>query len=131
MPPETQSPAPPGFLSSFRTLGEGLLAGAQDRLALFSLELQEEKFRLVQTLFWISAAVFSGVMAITFASLTLVYCFWESARLAVLGGLTLFFAAALTTIVLAFRAFLVRQPRPFAGTLEELDADRACIRNGN
>ena len=45
------------------------------------------------TFIWISAAVFAAMMTLTFASLTLVYLFWESARLAVLGGLTAFFAA--------------------------------------
>jgi uncharacterized membrane protein YqjE len=128
---ETATPAKPGILGSIRVLGESLVSGLQDRVALFSLELQEEKFRLVQTLFWISAAVFTAGMAIAFASLALVYAFWESARLAVLGGLALFYTAALVAIVIAFRAYLVRQPRPFAGTLQELETDRSCIRNGN
>ena len=72
-----------GFISSLRTLGDGLVAGVEERLELFSIELQEEKFRLIQTFVWISAAVFTGMMTITFASLTLVYFFWESGRLAV------------------------------------------------
>jgi len=127
----TPPPVSPGFLGSFRMLGDSLLTSVQDRLALVSLELQEEKFRLIRIFFWISAAVFTGAMAMTFASLALVYLFWESARLAVLGGLALFYAAALGAIVVAFRAYLARQPRPFAATLQELDADRACIRNGN
>jgi uncharacterized membrane protein YqjE len=128
---ETPSPAPLGFLGSFRALGDGLLASVQDRLALFSLELQEEKFRLIRIFFWISAAVFTGMMAVTFASLALVYLFWESARLAVLGGLALFYIAALVVILVAFRAYLARQPRPFAATLQELDTDRTCIRTGS
>jgi NADP-dependent 3-hydroxy acid dehydrogenase YdfG len=37
---------------------------------------------------WISATVFTAFMAIAFASLTLVYAFWESARLPVLIGLS-------------------------------------------
>jgi len=103
----------------------------QDRLRLFTVELQEEKFRLVKTFIWISAAVFSGVMAITFVSLTLVYLFWESARLAVLGGLALIYTAALITIIIAFRRYLARQPDPFASTLQEIGEDRACIRTEN
>ena len=117
-----------GFISSFRTLGDGLLATVQDRLELFSVELQEEKFRLILTFVWISAAVFTGVMAITFASLTLVYLFWESARLAVLGGLTAFYVGALVVIIFAFHRYIRRQPSPFAATRQELGKDRACIR---
>lgn len=127
MPPASQRPA--GLLGAFRALGDGLLASLQDRLALFSLELQEEKFRLIQIFIWISAAVFTGVMAITFASLTLVYLFWASARLAVLGGLALLYAGALVAIIVSFRRYLARQPKPFAATLQEITEDRACIRN--
>ena len=127
----TATPGSTGFLSSLRALGDGLLATAQYRLELFSVELQEEKFRLIQIFIWISAAVFTGMMAIAFASLTLVYLFWESARLAVLGGLTVFYAGALVAVVIAFRRFLARQPSPFSATRQELGADRACIRNEN
>jgi uncharacterized membrane protein YqjE len=38
---ETAAPGTPGILHSFRVLGEGLLATVQDRLELFSVELQE------------------------------------------------------------------------------------------
>ena len=121
----------PGFLGSFRVLGDSLLASVQDRLELFTIELQEEKFRLIQTFLWISAAVFTGMMAITFASLTLVYLFWESARLAVLGGLTLLYAGALVGIIVAFRRYRARLPNPFTATLQEIGDDRACIQPEN
>lgn len=121
----------PGLIGAWRTLGESLLGTVQDRLELFSVELQEEKFRLIRTFVWISAAVFTGMMAITFASLTVVYLFWDSARLGVLGGLTVFYTGALVLITAALRRYLARQPRPFAATREELGADRACIRTTN
>lgn len=127
----TDPPAAPGFLDSFRALSDGLLATAEDRLELFSVELQEEKFRLIQIFFWISAAAFTGMMAITFASLTLVYFFWDSARLAVLGGLTAFYAVALVIIIIAYRRFTARLPSPFLASRQELREDRACIRKEN
>ena len=125
---DKSAPGPPGILDSFRALGDGLLATVQDRLHLFSVELQEEKLRLIKTFVWICAAVFAGMMAIAFASLTLVYFFWADARLAVLGGLTLFYAGALGAIVVAFRRFIAAQPSPFAATQQEIGEDRACIR---
>ena len=126
---EPATPASAGFLHSLRALGDGLLATVQDRLELFSVELQEEKFRLIQIFVWISAAIFTGMMALAFASFTLVYLFWPSARLAVLGGLTVFYAGAMVAIVIAFRRFLARQPRPFSATRQEIGKDRTCIRN--
>ncbi len=128
---EPATPASAGFLHSLRALGDGLLATVQDRLELFSVELQEEKFRLIQMFVWISAAVFTGMLAVTFASLTLVYLFWDTARLAVLGGLTVFYAGALVAIIIALRRFIARQPQPFSATREEIGEDRACIRNEN
>ena len=121
----------PGFLSSFRALGDSLLGTLQDRLELFSVELQEEKYRLIQTFVWISAAVCTGMLAITFASLTVVYLFWDSARLVVLGGLTAFYGGAAVATIVAFRRFLARQPLPFAATRQEIGADRVCMRNDN
>ena len=123
------TPNPGGILGSLRSLGDGLLANVQDRLELFSVELQEEKFRLIQTFVWISAAVFAGMMAVTFASLTLVYLFWASARLAVLGGLTLLYAGTLLVIIIMLRRLLARRPKPFAATLHAISEDRECIRN--
>ncbi len=126
---ETATPGSAGFVSSLRALGDGLLATTQDRLDLFSIELQEEKFRLIQTFIWISAAVCVGMMSIAFASLTLVYLFRESSRLAVLCGLTFFFAGALVVIIIAFRRFVSRHPVPFTATRREIGEDRACIQS--
>ena len=126
---QTAPSAPAGILDSFRVLGESLLATVQDRLELFSVELQEEKYRLILTFVWISAAVFTGMMAIVFASLTVVYLFWESARLAVLGGLTVLYVSALVIIIVSFRRFIARQPSPFSATRQEIGKDRTCIRN--
>jgi len=126
---ETTAPSSAGFIDSFRLLGDTLLTTVQDRLELFSVELQEEKFRLILTFIWIRAAVFTGMMAIVFASLTVVYLFWESARLAVLGGLTVLYVSALVIIIVSFRRFIARQPSPFSATRQEIGKDRTCIRN--
>ena len=128
---ESSPPVSPGFIAALGKLGDGLLGGIKTRIELLSVELQEEKFRLIQTFVWISAAVFTGVMAITFASLSLVYLFWETARLGVLIALTVAYTVALLALIAAFRRFIARQPKPFAATLAELETDRACIRNPN
>ena len=122
------APAPAGFLGSLQQLGDGLLAAVQSRVEMFSAELQEEKFRLIQSFVWISAAIFTGAMALAFASLTLVYALHENARLAALAGLTLLYTGALIAILILFRRHLARQPRPFDDTLRELAADRSCFR---
>lgn len=123
--------SPPGFFDSFRALGDGLIASVKDRIELVSLELQEEKIRLIQIIIWITALLFSCAMAFTFVSVTFVYLFWESARLTVLGGLAFFYTSAAVVIGIAFRRYLARLPRPFASTIDELKEDRACIPKQN
>lgn len=124
-------PAPVSYLASVRTLGDNLLAGVQERVELFSLEVKEEKYRLVQMFAWASAVFYLAMMMITFGSLTLVYMFWDTHRLAALAGLTGLYALMLVGTVIAFRRYLARQPAPFQATQQELEDDRECIRNGN
>jgi uncharacterized membrane protein YqjE len=124
-------PEPPGFVGALRELADGILEGVQDRIALLAVELQEEKVRLISTLVWVGTAFFAGMMALIFSSLALVYIFWESARLAVLGGLGAAYTIALIAIVIHLRRRLARHPRPFGAVLEELSRDRACIRQND
>jgi uncharacterized membrane protein YqjE len=123
-----QTPAAAGLLGSIRGLADGLLDSARDRIELFSLELHEEKFRIIQLFIWISAAVFSAILAITFVSLTIVYLFWDSARLAVLTGFAVVYTGVFLAVLRYCRQFVAQQPRPFESTLSELKQDRTCIR---
>ena len=121
-------PASGGVLSSIRGLADGLLQTAHDRLELFAVELHEEKFRVIQLFIWISAAIFSAILAITFVSLAVVYLFWDSARLAVLGGFALLYIGIFVGVLRYCQKFIARQPRPFESTIAELQQDRTCIR---
>src|SRR5882757_4153547 len=103
-----------GVLSAAGSFLESVIGLARNRLELFSAELQEEKYRVIQTMVWIAAAVFAAAMAMAFASLTLVYLFWERARLEVLVSLTIFYVAALGIILWRFKRFVNLQPKLFA-----------------
>ena len=116
-----------GLLASLRRLGENLLSTVHDRIELVAVELQEEKLRLVQTFIWISTAVFTGMMALVFVSLTIVYLFWDQWRLGVLITLAVVYTLIFIAVVLAFRRHLAREPRPLDATLKELAEDRSCI----
>ena len=125
---DTQVPGPSGLLGSLRGFADGLLGSVQDRVELLSIELHEEKHRLIQIIIWISAVVLTGMLAIIFASLAMVFWFWETARVPVAFGLAGAYAVGFIAVIFYFRRFLARQPRPFAGTLSELKTDRTCIR---
>ena len=128
---DNRTPASSGLIDAFRKLGESLIGTIHDRLELLSVEFQEEKIRLIRLFVAISVALFSGMMAVTFASITLVYLFWESARLFVLIALTLLYGGGAAWIVLSVRRAFLTQSKPFEGTLQELKEDRECFRTPN
>lgn len=125
-PPESETP---GLIESLRSLAVNLIGTLHDRVELFSLELEEERTRLIQTMVWISIALFLGMMAAVLLSLTIVYLFWDSARIFVLIGLTLLYSGGLAVAVVSVRRSFARQPRPFAATLSELQEDKSCIQD--
>ena len=62
---ETQTPGSSGLLGSLRGFADGLIGSVHDRVELLSIELHEEKHRLIQILIWISVIVFTGFLALT------------------------------------------------------------------
>jgi len=124
-----ESPAakPSSVLTAASSLLDSVLSSVHNRVQILSIELQEEKIRFIQLLIWVGAIVFAGMMTLAFASLTVIYIFWENARLAALGGMTLFYAVGLIVLWKRLQIYLARQPKPFEATLSELEKDRSCI----
>ncbi len=120
-----------GLLGSLRGFADGLLGSAHDRLELLAVEWQEEKLRLIQIVVWLSAIVLLGFLAMAFVSFALVVLFWETARLAAIAAVAGFYLVGLVALIFAFRRYLRKQPKPFAGTLSELREDRECIQADN
>lgn len=128
---ETQSPGSSGLLGSLRGFADGIIGTVRDRIELFSVELQEEKLRLVQTFIWAAAAVVLALLTLIFASIALLAIFWDTARVAVAIGIALTYLGGFVATLVAFKRFLARQPKPFDATLRELREDGACIRTEN
>lgn len=113
------------FLRAFASNLAGIL---RSRLELFSAELAEEGYRLVQMLIWATVAIFSGIMAFILINVTVVYLFWEEARLTVLISLTLFYTLVLAAIAIGFTRYIKRQRPPFSATIHEFHKDYECFR---
>lgn len=120
----------PGVWASLKRILDTLLATAQSRIELFAVELQEEKCRLMEALLCAVAVAAFGIMTLTLVTFLLVVLFWENGRLIALGGLSVLY---LTGTVLAWRALRshLNARSAFAGTLEELKKDRACLGTNN
>ena len=126
---DPQSP-PDGLFQNLKRLADGGLALAQGRIELFSVELQIEKARLVEVLILAAMVVALGVMALTMITFTLVFLFWESARIPVLIVISLSYLGG---TFFAWRALKARLDArsAFDGTLGEIKKDRACLKIEN
>ena len=124
---ESQSPGSSGLLGSLRGFADGLISSVHDRIELFSVELQEEKHRLIQTFIWAAAVVMLALLTVLFASFALVALFWETARVAVVSILLAVYLAGLIAAIVGLQRFLKRQPKPFQATMAELREDRSCM----
>jgi len=71
------------------------------------------------------------MLAMVFASMAIVVIWWDTARVAVVCSLAGLYLAALVGAIMGFRHHLKREPKPFSATLNELRADRECIRAEN
>lgn len=114
-----------GIFNSIRRLFESVLAIFQNRFELFAVELQEEKYRLVELLILVGAALFLGAIGIALLIAVVIFLFPESWRLGVaatLGALCLIGVA-----VIAFRLRKrLRQP-PFEASMDQLRKDWQCL----
>ena len=119
------------LIGSLRSFFDSVIGSLHDRIELLSVEIQEEKHRLIQLLIWVGAIMFLSFLVVVFGSLILVAIFWDTARVAVVSGLAIAYLVSLIVVVVAFRRFMGRQQRPFAATLAELREDRACLRTSN
>lgn len=118
-----------GILQSVRNLAATAIALVQTRLDLVVTELEEERLRLLQLLFWAAGALFAILIGVVLLVMLIVVLFWDSHRVAVLAVLTGLFLAAGVALAAGARARMRDRPRMFAATLAELDKDRDGLMN--
>jgi uncharacterized membrane protein YqjE len=123
---DTSTEPSPGLFSAVRRLLNTALAGVENRIELFLVELREERFRIFEVLLLGCAAALLGFMALLTVTVTLVVVFWDSARVQVLVVLSAGYSVATIGILWRLK-ILLRNWSSFAATLSELKKDRACL----
>jgi uncharacterized membrane protein YqjE len=112
-----------GIIDSVKQVGESALALLHNRLQLFSVELQEEKYRVLQALLWLSTGViliFLGLAMGVGTVAMLVYGQWGVAGLA---GLTVLLLVVGAIVLAVMWNRMKSNGTPFSGTLQELKKD--------
>ena len=126
-PPENDS----GLFASLRRMLDGALKLVQNRFQLFTVEMQEEKVRLIDLLLRVAAVVVLGFMTLIGATALIVVWLWDTSPVAVLLVVTLGYGLTAAAIGCSIRQKLQHGPRPFAGTLAEFQRDRECLGKPN
>ena len=114
-----------------RRVGQSLSALLFNRFELFTVELQEEKLRLLSLLLWIGIALALAGAGIFIAILTFAFWLWSVTGYLGMILLVAVLFAVTTGIVMRLRHKLQTGPTPFSQTVEEFRKDGACLRNKN
>lgn len=126
MPESSQQPD--GLFSSVERVGSSLLALLQNRVALFAVELQEEKLRALQTAMWLAIAMALGFGGVFVAIAALALYLWFQAGYAGLIGLALVCLLSAVGLGWWLRQRILTGPTPFAVTAAEFRKDLQCLR---
>lgn len=116
------------LLAAAGRIAATLVAMVGTRLELAAVEFQEDAQRLLGYLAWTLLAVFLASGALLFVALFVIVLFWDSYRLAAIGGIAILFGAGAGLILMKVRSGLKNQASPFSGTLAELRKDVAYLR---
>jgi uncharacterized membrane protein YqjE len=113
-----------GLFDSLKGLAASLVGIVQTRLDLLSIELEENRERLLSLLVLMLVALFCLGVGVVLAAILIVVVFWDSNRLLVLGLLAGIFLAGGATAWGLVLYKIKTKPRLFAATLNELAKDR-------
>jgi uncharacterized membrane protein YqjE len=124
VPESASGEAGTGILRSLRNLGATLVALLHTRFELLVTELEEERIRLLQLLFWAAGALFFLCVGMLLLTLLLVVVFWDTHRIAAIAVLAGAFLAAGVGMAIGVRNRMYARSRIFSASLNELARDR-------
>ena len=113
-----------GIVQSLRNLAATLVAILRTRFELVATELEEERIRLLQLLFWAAGALFVFGVGILLVVFLLVAVFWDSYRIITIVTLAIIFLAAGVGMAFVVRRLMLARPKLFSSSLDELAKDR-------
>lgn len=112
--------------NSSKRVGARLLAIVENRLELLTVEMQEERDRLILALLLSLGLGVLGLLAGVALSAALVVLFWAQSPLGVLLGLTVLYGMAGVCVLAKLRR-LIAGWETLPATLEQLRKDRTCV----
>ena len=124
MPEASPGDTGAGIVQSLRNLAATLVALLRTRFELLATEIEEERIRLLQLLFWAAGALFFLCVGILLLTLLLVVVFWDSYRIAAIAVLAGVFLAVGVGMAIGVRNRMYARSRIFSASLDELARDK-------
>jgi len=107
-----------------RNLATTLVALLQGRLELLANDLEEERIRLLQLLFWAAGALFFFALGVLMITIFVVLLLWDSHRLFGIVVLAAVFLAIGVGLAIGVRNRMHMRSRLFSASLDELAKDK-------
>jgi uncharacterized membrane protein YqjE len=114
-----------GTFASFRKIGGIIASVLQNRADLLAVELQEEKYRLVEVLILVGIALALGMMALFVFTAVIIFAVPEAYRLWVACGLGVLYLLGIVLLWSRIKKLLANQPLP--ETISQLKKDWECL----
>jgi len=115
----------PGLLSVAGRLARTGVGAIQTRIELFAVEWQEERARLMGTVFWAATFILLGVLAVLLFTATIIFLFPQDARVYVAAGFAVLYLLGAIGAWVGLRRILDHQP--FAESIDQAKKDRAWL----
>jgi len=120
---------PAGFFHSLNSLAATFVAVLQTRADLISTEIEEERERLKEMILLTVVALFCVSLGALLFTLLVVVVFWDTHRLYVLGGFSIFYLALGLFAGWRARKKGLDKPKFLSATLSELAKDRERLKS--
>ncbi|OGU24642.1 MAG: hypothetical protein A2580_13570 [Hydrogenophilales bacterium RIFOXYD1_FULL_62_11] len=117
-----------GLFESLKNLSVSLVGIVQTRLELLSVDIAEERVHQTTLIVLALLALFCFGVGVVLLSILIVVAFWESYRLAALGGLAGIFLATGAGVVWFALHKIRTKPKLFQASLAELAKDRQHLK---
>ena len=115
---------PTGLFTSLRRVVQLIGTTFQNRVELFAVEFQEERYRLVELMLFLAGALMLALMALILFSAVIVFAFAPEHRLYVAAGLGVLYLGA--GGMLGWRAKRLLREQPFSETVQQIKKDWEC-----
>jgi uncharacterized membrane protein YqjE len=124
---ESSQPKTGGVVEALKRAGDSALALLQNRLQLFVVELQEEKYRLLQSMLWLALGAMLIFLGLTVGLGALIVWVWDTLGWLGLIGICVLMLIAGALVVSTTWKRMKSAGTPFSGTVAELRKDREWL----